>query len=66
MFRKQDLCPGRRNNFHLSQNAFLSPSSKIVNATYVSRAAQLGNICFPNNIFKVSQSFMVINVQLSF
>ena len=51
MFRKQNLCPGSKNVFDLRQKTFSCfRAAKFVSATYVSRAAKLGNICLRNSV----------------
>ena len=51
MFRTQNLCPGSKNVFDSRQkHFFVFRAAKFVSATYVSRAAKLGNICISNNV----------------
>ena len=51
MFRKQNLCPRSKYVFDLRQKHFsFFRAAKFVSATYVSRAAKLGNICLRNNV----------------
>ena len=50
MLRTQNLCSGNKNVFDFRQNIFCFRAAKFVSATYVSRAAKLGNICVSNNV----------------
>ena len=51
MFRTQNLCPGSKNVFDsMAKPFFVFRAAKFVSATYVSRAAKLGNICIRNNV----------------
>ena len=50
MFRMQNLCPGNKIFFDFRQKRNCFRAAKYVSATYVSRAAKLGNICFLNNV----------------